>query len=81
MENASFNPLIFACTGGARPTATKVIKRLAAKLCERRNESYADSITFIKTKVRFALLHSSILCIRGCRSARPNVENLFRKAL
>ena len=33
MENASFNPLIFACTGGAGPTATKVMKRLATKLC------------------------------------------------
>ena len=70
MENASFNPLIFACTGGAGPTATKVMKRLATKLCERRNESYADSITFIRTKVSFALLRSSILCIRGCRSLK-----------
>ena len=37
MEKVSFNRLIFACTRGAGPTATKIMKRLAAKLCERRN--------------------------------------------
>ena len=32
VEKASFNPLVFSCTGGAGPSASKVIKRIAGKL-------------------------------------------------
>ena len=70
VEQSSFCPLIFGGTGGAAPTATRTIQRLAEKLSEKRQESYAESINYIRTKISFALLRSSILCIRGCRSLR-----------
>ena len=35
VENSSFNPLIFACTGGAGPSASKVMARLALKISEK----------------------------------------------
>ena len=70
VEQSSFCPLIFGCTGGAAPTATRTMQRLAEKLSEKRQESYRESINYIKTKISFALLRSSILCIRGCRSLR-----------
>ena len=70
VENSSFNPLVFASTGGAGPTATRVMKRLAAKICEQKDASDADAIAYIRTKLSFALLRSSILCIRGCRSTK-----------
>ena len=66
----TFNPLSFACTGGAGPSATKVITRLAAKINEKGTESYADAISYIRTKISFALLRSSVLCLRGCRATR-----------
>ena len=34
VEKSTFNPLVFVCTGGAGPSATKVITRLAAKINE-----------------------------------------------
>ena len=70
VEQSSFCPLIFGCTGGAAPTATRTMQRLAEKLSEKRQESYPESINYIRTKISFALLGSSILCIRGCRSLR-----------
>ena len=70
VEQSSFCPLIFGCTGGAAPTATRTMQRLAEKLSEKRQESYPESINHITTKISFALLRSSILCIRGCRSLR-----------
>ena len=70
VEKSTFNPLIFACTGGAGPSATKVITRLAAKINEKGSESYADAISYIRTKISFALLRSSVLCLRGCRATR-----------
>ena len=70
VEKSTFNPLVFACTGGAGPSATKVITRLAAKINEKGTESYADAISYIRTKISFALLRSSVLCLRGCRATR-----------
>ena len=69
VEQSSFCPLIFRCTGGARPTATRTMQRLAEKLSEKR-QSYPESKNYIRTKKSFALLKSSILCIRVSRSLR-----------
>jgi len=77
VENSTFNPLIFSCTGGSGPSATKVMKQLASKISEKKQEPYADVINYIRTKISFALLRSSILCIRGCRALKKStfVEN------
>ena len=42
VENSSSNPLVFTCTRGAGPSASKVMSRLAAKISEKSLESYAD---------------------------------------
>ena len=70
VENSSFHPLVFACTGGAGPSASKVMSRLEAKISKKSLESYAETMNYIRTKVSFALLRSSILCLRGCRALR-----------
>ena len=70
VEQGSFCPLIFGCTDAAAPTATWTMQRLAEKLSEKRLEIYPESINYIRTKISFALLRSSIICIRGCRSLR-----------
>ena len=70
VKNSSFNPLVFACTGGAGPSASKVMSRLASKISEKSLGSYAETMNYIRTKVSFALLRSSILCLRGCRALR-----------
>ena len=36
VENSTLTPLIFACTGGAGPSASRAMKELAKKLAERR---------------------------------------------
>ena len=70
VEQSSFCPLIFGCTGGAAPAATRTMQRIAEKLSEKRHKSYAETINYIRTKISFALLRSAILCIRGCRLLR-----------
>ena len=78
VEHSSFNPLVFATTGGAGPSASKVITRIAQKISDKSAEPFSDVIGYIRTKVSFALLRSSILCLRGCRSLRrasPVVES------
>ena len=70
VEHSSFLPLIFAATGGAAPGSTKTIQKLAEELREKRNESYSDTINFIRTKISLALLRSAILCLRGCKNLK-----------
>ena len=55
------------------------MKRIAGKLSDKKEDPYADIITYITTKISFALLRSSVLCIRGSRSLRrrPTVEALI----
>ena len=49
VEQSCFCPLVFGCTGGAAPTATRTMQRLDEKLSEKRQESYPESINYMRT--------------------------------
>ena len=59
--------LVFLTTGGSGPSCTKVIKRVAAKILAKRGEQYAHVMGFIKTRLRFSLLQSVLIAVRGVR--------------
>ena len=53
-----------------------MLKRVAHLIAEKRGEEYSHVISFIRTKLRFSLLKSTLMAIRGNRgkpSAEPNV--------
>ena len=70
VEHGSFTPLIFTCLGGMSVECNRFYKRLAEILSEKRDTPYNDTINWIKTKISFSLLRTTILCIRGSRSLR-----------
>ena len=70
IEKSSFNPLVFTTTVGMAPECNRVNKRLAEKIVEKRRESYAYVITCIRTKLRFALLRSTLAAIQGLRQTK-----------
>ena len=76
VEKATFCPLEFACTGGPDPSASNAVQSLASRTSDKKEDSYSDVIKYIGTKLNFALLRSSILCLHGARSGcrRPAVE-------
>ena len=74
VENSSFIPLVFACSGGAGPSASKVMSRLALKISEKGQDSCSDAIGYIRTQISFALLRCSMLCLRGSRSFRRQTD-------
>ena len=65
IEKSSFNPLVFTTTGGMAPESecNRVNKRLAEKIADKRRKPYASVITYIRTKLRFALLRSTLAAI------------------
>ena len=74
IEKSSFNPLVFTTTGGMAPECNRVNKRLTEKIAEKCREPYASVITYIRTKLRFALLRSTLAAIRGFRGKRNDVH-------
>ncbi|CAM1325715.1 Uncharacterised protein at_DN1543 [Pycnogonum litorale] len=70
VEQATFVPFIMSCTGGYGRAADETIKRLACMLSEKRKVPYSIMIAWIRTRLSFSMLRSSILCIRGARKLK-----------
>jgi len=58
---------------GWHQKCNRVNRRLAEKIAEKRREPYASVITYIRTKLRFALRYT-IAAIRGFRGKRSDVH-------
>ena len=52
-ENSTFNTLVFSSAGGAGPSASKVMKRLAQKISVKREEKYSNVMSFVRTKMHY----------------------------
>ena len=72
VEHASFSPLVFSTSGGMGKSTAIVYKRLAHLLSVKREESYSNVIRWLRCRLGFALLRSSITCLRGSRSISIN---------
>ena len=64
-----YPPLVMSLSGGCANTANITYKRLATMLAEKWEQPYCSTLAWMRCKLLFALLRSSIQCIRGARSA------------
>ena len=62
---AHFTPFCFSVDGLAGSEAVCFIKRLATGLSSRWERSYSEVLCWIRTRLAFAILHATGLCIRG----------------
>ena len=69
VEHPSFVPLVMSCTGGAGPCTTVFFKRLAAMQAEKHHSTYSTVMGLLRCRLSFALLRSSITCLRSARSS------------
>ena len=60
-------PLIFGTNGGLGEECQRFLKHLAKKISAKDGENYADVITWIRTRLSFEIIKSSISCLRGSR--------------
>ena len=67
VEKASFTPIVMSTSGGEGKEAARHHKRIATLIAQKRNESYADVINYVRTRLRFSLLKSTLTAIRGVR--------------
>ena len=71
VEHGSFTPLVFSASGGMGPATTIAYKRLATMLAQKRGQRYCEVMQWLRCRVSFSLLWSSIAAIRGSRQSRP----------
>ena len=77
VERGTFTPLVFTTTGAMSGECQRYHSRLAELLAVKKQESYASTIAWIRTRVSFAILRSALVCLRGSRSRRratPNIQ-------
>ena len=74
VEKGSFSPLIFTTTGGMGPEATRYHKRVAELISAKRGEQYSDVMKHIRTRIRFSLLKSVLVAVRGVRGRRRRFD-------
>ena len=66
-EHGSFTPLIFTTTGVMGHECDKFYKCLAEKVSEKQNEKYSDVVRFLRVKLSYMALKSTLICLRGSR--------------
>ena len=85
IEQGTFTPLVFKTAGGMKDECAEYHSRLAELIANKKGESYSSAISWIRAKVSFAIVRSAILCLRGSRSRRrqldfvdsdPQIENI-----
>ena len=81
VEKGSFTPIVISTTGGMGNEADKFHKRMAILISEKRNENYADVLNHIRTRLRFCLLKSTLIAIRGIRGRQKKDQTSPMSAL
>ena len=80
VEKASFTPLVFSTSGGMGEEATRFYKHLAGKISQKKQQRYCDVVAFIRRRLRFDLLRTCLISIRGYRGKSnrdaQNIDNL-----
>ena len=64
-----FTPLVFTTTGSMGREGTTFYKRLADMLSHKQEKPYSVVMGWLRCRLSFAILRSSIMCLRGTRSS------------
>ena len=76
VEQGTFTPLVFMTTGGMSDECQRYHSRLAELISAKKQENYATTMSWIRTKVSFAILRTALVCLRGTRSRQGRRANV-----
>ena len=81
VEQSSFCPLVFSVTGAMGNEAEKFYRRLAHLLAERTNQEYTDTIRYIRQRLSFTLLRTTVISLRGHRGNKLTKSREYKSNL
>ena len=67
VEKGSFTPIVMSTFGGMGLEAERFHKRIAQLIAFKRKDDYPSVINYIRTRLRFCLLKSVLVSLRGVR--------------
>ena len=70
IEHGTFTPLVFTTTGGMGNECLRYHSRLAELIAIKKGEQYGKTMSWIRSRISFALLRSALVCLRGSRTLR-----------
>ena len=74
-DHGTFTPLLFSINGGLSRETSTFYSRVAELLAIKRNSTKAETITWLRRKISFNLIRSSVLCLRGTRNYKMTDQN------
>ena len=78
MDGGPFTPLVYSTSGhgGMGKSALTFYRRLASLMAEKHNQTYPNTMKWIRCQLNFSPIKSLIMCIRGSRLHRfPNTPD------
>ena len=67
IEHGTFTPLVFSTSGGMSKECNKFMKKLSEGLSFKTQQAYSDTISYVRRRLRFELLKTTLISIRGHR--------------
>ena len=80
VEQGTFTPLVFTTTGGMGEECKRYHNRLAELVAAKKGEDYANTVSWIRSKVSFAILRAALLCLRGSRTPKRTIRSNVQEA-
>ena len=74
VEHGTLTPLILTTFGAMGYECHKYHKSLAEKISRKNGEKYEEVMRYIRVKLSFLVLKSTLMCLRGSRSIKRNIE-------
>ena len=67
IDHGTFTPIVLSTTGGMGKEAETFFKKVADKMSRKTDQRYSEAISFIRKRLRFDLLRTTIIALRGER--------------
>ena len=79
VEKATMTAAVMSTPGGLSKECDKLVRQIAMKLSLKRGERYSDVVgfNFIRRRLRFDLLRTCVIALRGFKKNAALISNLL----
>ena len=78
VEKATLTAAVMSTSGGMGKEMDVLVRQIATKLSVKRGERYSDTVGFVRRRIRFDLLRTCVIALRGHKktSAPDSIRDL-----
>ena len=76
VEKGSLTAVLFSTSGGMGRECDKLVRQIAMKLSQKREERYCDEVGFVRRRIRYDLIRTCDTAIRGYKKSTAPDEKI-----